>query len=92
MEKLNIKITLYHEAIRIRRKELKITQNELAKRVGYRSGDIISKIERGIIEPPYDKVNLFAKVLDTTPEKLITPFESSGRLIIVEDMNYKSKL
>lgn len=83
MKKLNIKITLFNEAIRERRKELNITQNELAKRVGYRSGDIISKIERGIIEPPYDKVEIFAKALDTVPEKLLSPFGSDEPLVIV---------
>lgn len=78
-----MKITLFREAIRERRTELKMSQNELAKKVGYRSGDIISKIECGKIEPPYDKVDDFAIALETTPERLITPIEQSGRLLEV---------
>lgn len=46
-----------------RRKELGITQEELASRIGYKSKSTINKIELGINDIPQSKVVKFAEVL-----------------------------
>lgn len=49
-----------------RRKELGMTQEELATRMGYKSKSTINKIELGINDIVQSKVVKFAEVLDTT--------------------------
>ena len=50
-----------------RRKELGLTQEELAKRMGYKSKSTINKIEMGKNDIPQGKIAKFAEVLLTTP-------------------------
>ena len=59
------------ERIRNRRQELGMTQEELAKRLGYKSKASINKIELGIQDLPQKKIASFASVLLTTPETLM---------------------
>lgn len=59
------------ERIRDRRIELGLTQEELAKRLGYKSKASINKIELGIQDPPQKKIANFAKALLTTPAELM---------------------
>lgn len=54
------------DRIRRRREELRISQEELARRVGYSGKTSISKIEKSVNGIPQDKVTLFAKALQTT--------------------------
>lgn len=49
-----------------RRKELGLTQEELAKRLGYKSKSTINKIELGINDITQSKIIMFAEALDTT--------------------------
>ena len=49
-----------------RRKELGMTQEELAKKMGYKSKSTINKIENGTNDIPQSKVVKFAEVLETT--------------------------
>ena len=53
------------------RKELNWTQEELAKRMGYKSKSTINKIEMGINDIPQSKIVKFAEVLGTTPAHLM---------------------
>lgn len=59
------------ERILIIRKQLGWTQEELAKRMGYKSKSTINKIEMGINDIPQSKIVMFAKVLGTTPAYLM---------------------
>ena len=52
--------------ISLKRKELGLTQEELAQRMGYKSKSTINKIELGINDIPQSKVVKFAEVLNTT--------------------------
>lgn len=52
--------------IRAKRQELGYSQDELAKKMGYKSRSAINKIELGINDITQSKVVEFAKVLDTT--------------------------
>ena len=57
--------------IAIKRKELNMTQEELAKRMGYKSKSTINKIELGKNDIPQSKIVKFAEVLGTTPAFLM---------------------
>jgi transcriptional regulator with XRE-family HTH domain len=54
-----------------KRKEMGMTQEELAKRMGYKSKSTINKIEMGINDVPQSKIVRFAEVLCTTPAYLM---------------------
>lgn len=53
------------------RKQLGLTQEELAKKMGYKSKSTINKIELGINDIPQSKIVKFAEVLGTTPAFLM---------------------
>ena len=57
--------------ISIIRKRLGWTQEDLAKRMGYKSKSTINKIELGINDIPQSKIQQFAEVLGTTPSQLM---------------------
>lgn len=59
------------ENILLMRKQLGLTQEELAKRMGYKSKSTINKIELGINDIPQSKIAQFAEVLCTTPAHLM---------------------
>ena len=56
--------------IKERREALKLTQEELATRMGYKDKSSIHRIEAGRADIPQSKVYAFAKALDTTPVTL----------------------
>ena len=59
------------DRIKKKREELGMSQEELAKKVGYKSRSSVNKIEidgRGL---PQNKIVLFAKALETTPDYLV---------------------
>lgn len=55
------------ERIKNRRTELNITQDELAKKLGYKSRSSINKIELGMHNLTQSKIMDFAVALETTP-------------------------
>ena len=59
------------ENIRKRRIELKMTQEELANRVGYKSKSAINKIEQGVNDVQQSKIEQFANALNTSPSVLM---------------------
>ena len=59
------------ERIFAARRQLGWTQEELARRMGYKSKSTINKIEMGINDIPQSKIVIFAKVLGTTPAYLM---------------------
>lgn len=59
-----------HKNIKSRRKELKMTQSELAEKLGYADKSMIAKIEAGIVDLPQSRIEAFAAALDTTKEAL----------------------
>ena len=61
----------YTNRIRERRKQLGMTQEELATKMGFKTKGSISKIEAGERNLPTSKIKLFAEVLDTTPAYLM---------------------
>ena len=59
------------ERIKQRRLELNMTQDELARKMGYTNKATISKIEKGINDIPFSKVEKFAAALQTTSSELL---------------------
>jgi len=57
--------------IKKRRKELGLTQEDLAIELGYKSKSSINKVEMGINDLTYSRLLDFAKVLKTTPAYLM---------------------
>lgn len=73
--------------IKQRREELQITQDELAKRMGYTSRSTINKVEKGINDVTQTNVVKYAQALDCTPAYLMgwevrKPDEKTGELLI----------
>ena len=66
-----------HTNIKKRRFELKMSQQELADAMGYKSRSTIAKIEAGENDIPHSKLSRFAQVLDTTVENLMSGTASS---------------
>ena len=64
-------MTIIGTNIKQRREELGLTQEELAKKMGYKSKSTINKIEAGINDITQSKVVAFSKVLETTPAALL---------------------
>lgn len=60
-----------YENIKIRRKELGLTQSDLANKMGYAGKSMISRIERGDVDLSESKIIEFAKILETTPQALM---------------------
>lgn len=59
------------ERIRDRRKELGLSQKELAEKMGFKTPSSICKAETIKNNPTMDSVREFAKALNTTPEYLL---------------------
>ena len=57
--------------IRYKREALGLSQDELAKRLGYKSRSSINKIELGLNDITQSKIVAFAKALGTTPSYLM---------------------
>lgn len=60
-----------YDNIRRRRKELGMTQSQLAEKMNYADKSMIAKIEKGIVDLPQSKIASFARILETTPAKLM---------------------
>lgn len=59
------------ERIKIRREELNLSQDELAKRLGYKSRSSINKIEVGSRDLTQARIKAIADALDTTPSYIM---------------------
>ena len=64
-------MTTLYERIKEKRIELKMSQEELAQRMGYTSRSTISRIEKGEFDIANSKIAEFAKILNTTPNYLM---------------------
>lgn len=60
-----------YKNIKRRRQQLKMTQTDLALKMGYADKSMIAKIEKGNVDLPQSKILAFANVLETTPGKLM---------------------
>ncbi|HHR5857963.1 TPA: LexA family protein [Providencia alcalifaciens] len=65
------------DRIKLRRKELKLKQSDLAKKIGV-TGSAISQWESGVTEPDGGNLIALASSLGCTPEYLLSGKESTG--------------
>lgn len=76
-----------------RRKELGLTQDELAKKVGYVSHSTITKVESGLIDLPQSKIAAIADALDCSPAYIMgisnTPEDTAHRKHVIEQEENK---
>ena len=68
-------MTIY-DRIRDLRISKKLSQTDLALKMGYKDGSMITKIESGKVDISQKKIIAFAKALDTTPAYLMGWTES----------------
>ena len=75
------------ERIKLRRRELGLTQTELAERMGLTSKTTICKAETKDFNPTTDRVKEFAKALEVTPAYLMgweTENDKEKKQVIIE--------
>lgn len=69
------------DRIKMRRLELGLTQEELAKRMGYKSKSTINKVEAGINDVNMSTTKRYAKALETTVAYLMGWVDISDKII-----------
>lgn len=79
------------EKIRRKREELGMTQEELAKKLGYKNKSTIAKIETGINDITQSKVCDFANVLNTTIAYLMGWEDENGFAALSEKENEQTE-
>lgn len=60
-----------YKNIKQRRIEIGMTQEELAKKVGYNGRSMIARVEKGEIDLPQSKIKLFASALGVSASDLM---------------------
>ena len=68
----------YYERIKMRREQLRMSQDTLAERTGYSGKSAISRIEKGEIDLPQTKIYEFCNVLQVSPNWLLLGVEADG--------------
>ena len=68
-----------YKNIRIQRLALGLTQDDVARMIGYKNKSTIAKIETGKSDLPQSKIADFARVLSTTPEVLMGWERADGK-------------
>lgn len=79
------------ERIRLKREEQNMSQDELAKKLGFKSRSSITKIEQGINDMPQSKILECAKILNTSVNYLFGINENTPtkRFIVYHSSNPK---
>ena len=68
-----------HKNIRHYRKLLKMTQEDLARAAGYTDRSSIAKIEKGQVELPQERIEVFARIFGVPPNVLTGWTEEKNR-------------
>lgn len=77
------------ERIRTRRKQLKLTQTQLAELTGYSDKTAVSKIENGKTDIGQQKIAIFAKALKTTEVYLFGYVDDPDMKIDVQTITHE---
>ena len=82
------------DRIKLRREELGMSQEELAKKVGYKSRSSVNKIETDGRGLPQNKIVMFARALQTTPADLMgwTAEDAAGAVADLTDTALKTAM
>ena len=68
------------QLVKTRRNEIAMPQTELSQRLGYKNGQFISNVERGLCSIPLKKIKLLAEILKIEPVEVSTA--------VVRDFSY----
>lgn len=60
-----------HKRIKIEREKNNWTQLELAEKIGYSSATSITKLEKGLVDPPTSKIKLLADIFNVSVSYLM---------------------
>lgn len=74
------------DRIKYRREQLGMSQDELARRLGYKSRSSINKIEKDASGLPQTKIAAIANVLETTPAYIMGWEETKKKNDIASDI------
>ncbi|MBE5942499.1 MAG: helix-turn-helix domain-containing protein [Lachnospiraceae bacterium] len=74
--------------VKKRRLSLGLSQEDLAKKLGYKSKTTINKIESGVNDIPRKKIKDFAVALETTPEYFLDYSNSLSSTSSTKDDNH----
>ena len=77
--------------IKKRRMELKMSQQELADAMGYKTRSTIAKIESGENDVSQKKLRKFAEILDTTVESLISGYTMAETYVYHENLDVSKR-
>lgn len=77
--------------IKKRRESLGITQKEMASRLGFRTCQFISNIERGVASIPSAKIDEFANILELDPKDLANVVTESIKSKIINKSKYANE-
>lgn len=72
------------ERIKARRQELRMTQDQLAEKIGYHGKSTISHIEKGDFDMSQSKIVAIAEALQTTPDYILGLKDGAEILIETE--------
>lgn len=82
-----------YENIKLRRIEMGMTQEELAKALGYADKSMIAKIESGKVDLARSKILAFASALNTSPSWLMGWNESEdNKADLLQEIYDKNKI
>lgn len=73
--------------IKKQRLALGLTQDDVARMIGYKNKSTIAKIETGKSDLPQSRIADFARVLSTTPEMLMGWERADGKLVTEEQVS-----
>lgn len=74
------------DRIRLRRERLSMSQDELAKKLGYKGRSSISKLEKDASGLPQSKIASIARALNTTPEYIMGWVEESQERSVKDEL------
>ncbi len=86
--------------VKKRRLSLGLSQEDLAKKLGYKSKTTINKIESGVNDIPRKKIKDFAVALETTPEYFLdynntlsstSPTRDDSHVVEIDSITYEEE-
>ncbi len=79
------------DRIKYRREQLGLSQDELARRLGYKSRSSVNKIEKDASGLPQTKIAAIANVLQTTPAYIMGWEEMQQKNSILADLTVRMR-
>jgi transcriptional regulator with XRE-family HTH domain len=72
--------------VKNRRLQLGLTQIQLSNLMGYKSGQLVSNLERGLSGIPFEKVGLMASILKVSNDTIIDQMVEDFRINVKDNI------